>query len=90
MTMAVAVRVIEWKPGMLPRSCALGDGRPKVQYQHRRQARRAAAFVRRVEPDVQAYRCRYGEHYHVGHRQGWLAKVEKNQRIAALERAVGL
>lgn len=71
MSMAVPVRPPVIRPGMLPRSCSKEDGTPKVVYLHRKAARRAARLIRPDRPGIQAYRCRYGEHFHVGHRRVW-------------------
>jgi hypothetical protein len=66
--MAVQVRHM---PGAvrLPRSYRRGDGVAKIEYRHRREARRAARLSRLTTPGMQAYSCRYGEHWHVGHRR---------------------
>lgn len=66
--MAIEVRPPVVRPGAMPRSCSREDGTPKVVYLHRKAARRAARLVRPDRPGIQAYRCRYGEHYHLGKR----------------------
>lgn len=75
MTMAIEVRPPVIRPGSLPRSCSREDGTPKVSYFHRKAARRAARLVRPDRPGIQAYRCRYGEHYHLGKRHQELPLV---------------
>jgi hypothetical protein len=45
-------------------------------------AREIAADRNRVENVHQAYRCQFGDHYHVGHRLSWEGVV----RLAALLR----
>lgn len=73
MVMAVDLSLV--RRDTLPRSCARADGTPKVEYVTRDEARRAARLTRR---DLQAYRCPYGEHYHVGtsrdERSVWVAR----------------
>lgn len=84
MNMAVPVRPPVHRPGALPRSCSRGDGTPKVIYLHRKTARRAARLVRPDRPGIQAYRCRYGEHYHLGHVRAWRDEMplDPSQAIA--------
>lgn len=64
MTMAVRVSPPPVYPGSMPRSCQRADGTPKREYLTRDEARRGARLFH--EADLQAYRCPYGEHYHVG------------------------
>lgn len=69
MSMAIEVNPPVYRPGSLPRSCSKEDGTPKAIYMHRKQARKAARLLRPDRPGLQAYRCRYFEHYHLGHQK---------------------
>jgi hypothetical protein len=78
-------RHIKVKPAALipipskERSC---DG--KRQYSHKKYARRAMQRLQRrqAESGLVVYKCRYGEHYHVGH------KISKGDTMSNLQKRI--
>ena len=84
MTMAVPVRIL--RANDMPRSCRDAAGVPKVLFQERAHARRAARLHRHGSPGLSAYPCGYCPGYHIG-----VKRTEtKVDRIAAVERVEGL
>jgi hypothetical protein len=55
----------------------------KAFFVSRREARSMARNGRRSNGQLKPYRCRYGEHWHLGHRPQWRTKAGKSMAAAA-------